>query len=325
MEKILRLGIIGLGRRWHQRYKPALRVLRNRLAIRVVCDQVQERAAREARRLACAHAGGPTQLLEREDVDAILLLDRQWFRLWPLERACQVGKPVFCSCSLEEDDAHADLLHRTVLESRLPVMVEMLPGIAPVTARLRQLFETELGTPRLLLCDVRRSASTSSRLEPARVSEPSSVAGLFGGNGIALLNWCAGLLGGEPIGVTARSLQLSRFSSALLEFAGGRGVQLICRNGLATKRMVRLEALAERGSAVVEWPHQVSWSTRDGSYSHALRGQGSFTQLLLEHFRDAVQAGRPLTPNLENAYRVLRWLRLAARSQDEGRRLLITG
>jgi predicted dehydrogenase len=324
MEKILRLGIIGLGRRWHRRYKPALRVLRSRFTIRVVCDQVQERAAREARQMACAHASGPTQLLEREDVDAVLLLDRQWFRLWPLEQACQAGKPVFCSCSLEEDDAHADVLHRNVLESRLPVMMEMLPGIAPVTMRLRELFETELGAPRLLVCDVRRSVSKSSRPKTAPASGSTFVADLFGGEGIPLLDWCAGLLGAEPVRVTAHALPSSGFSSVFLEFPGARGVQLIRRSGITEKRTVRLEALGERGLALVEWPHHVSWSTPQGSYSHVLRGQRPLTQLLLEHFRDAAQGGRPLEPSLRSAYRVLRWLRLAARSHEEGRLLPIT-
>jgi predicted dehydrogenase len=325
MEKILRLGIIGLGRRWQQRYKPALRALRNQFAIRVVCDEVQERAAREAKQIGCGHAAGPTQLLERDDVDAVLLLARQWFGLWPVERARQFGKPVLCSSSLELDDAYADELHRKVRESRLPIMVELLPRSAPITTRLLQLFNAELGPPRFLLCDVRRSGWPAGRAEPAGAPEPPSIAGLFGGNGIALLDWCTSLLRAEPIGVTASSLRSSGFSSVFLEFFGGRGVQLLCRKALASKPIARLEALAERGSAVVEWPHQVSWSTQQGSYSHALRGGRPLTQALLERFREAVQNGRRMEPNLDDAYRLLRWLRLAARSQSERRSLPTTG
>src|SRR5260370_23212768 len=125
MQMVLRVGIIGLGRRWRKRYKPALRSLRARFRVQVVCDHVQERAVREAKQLACDVAAGPTQLLEREDVDAVLLFDAQWFRLWPLEGACRTGKPVFCACSLESDDAHADALRRQVQQSRLPIVMEM--------------------------------------------------------------------------------------------------------------------------------------------------------------------------------------------------------
>ena len=324
MDKVLRLGIIGLGRRWHKRYKPALRVLREGFAVRALCDQIQERATREARRMACASAAGPTQLLERDDVDAILLLDDQWFRLWPVERACEVGKPLVCAASLEQDDAHADRLYGQVQGRRLRIMMEMMPRVAPVTARLRTLLETELGAPRLLFCEVHRPGQVVSEREFGRAAEPGRVASLVGGRGIALLDWCAGLLGEEPLNVTARSLQPGGFSSLLLEFAGGRGVQVIHRNWVADRPMLRLQVLAERGSALVEWPHQVSWATREGFYSHALRRQRPLTQLLLERFREAVQEDRPPEPSLGDAYRVLGWLRLAACSQEEGRVVPIT-
>jgi len=343
MEKALRIGIIGLGRRWHKRYKPALRVLRAGFRVRVLCDQVHERAAREAKRLACDAAAGPTQLLEREDVDAVLLLDTQWFRLWPLQRACQLGKPVFCCCSLEGDDPHAEQLLRRVQESRLPVVMEMAPRFAPVTARLRSLFETELGAPRLLMCELVHSGQALARFNFARTPELSPVAGLVGSTGIALLDWCAGLLGGEPVNVTARSLEALGFGSLLLEFAGGRGVRLtrlpfilpsspaaegegwVRERGIADRPTVRLQAVAERGSARVELPYQISWATKTAFHSQAFRAQRPLAQLLLEHFRQVVQGSAALEPTLADAYRVLRWLRVAARSRDEGRLLTITG
>jgi predicted dehydrogenase len=321
MKKVLRIGIIGLGRRWHKRYMPALRRMRGLFKISVVCDQRQERAAREAKGLACDAAASPTQLLEREDVDAVLLLDRQWFGLWPLEQACSVGKPVLCCCSLECDDAHAEGLYQQVRDSRLPVIMEMLPRFAPVTARLRSLFETDLGAPRLLLCNV---ASRHAPCRPrARVPEYSPLAALFGGSGIPLLDWCAGLLGDEPQNISARVLQAIGFSSLFLEFSGGRGVQLTRRPGELPA--LRLEILAERGSALVDFPHRVSWATRDGLHSSALRGRPPLARLLLEHFRDVVQGRTAPQPTFDEAYRVLRWLRVADRSRDEVRLLTVSG
>src|SRR5207245_2158931 len=120
------------------------------------------------------------------------------------------------------------------------------------------------------------------------------------------LDWCAGLLGGEPVNVTARSLEPSGFSSLFLEFAGGRGVQLIRRCGIADRPAIRLQVLAERGSALVELPHRVSWVTKEGSYSHALRGQRPIAQLLLEHFHEVIQGTVAPEPTLQDAYRVLR-------------------
>jgi predicted dehydrogenase len=139
-----------------------------------------------------------------------------------------------------------------------------------------------------------------------------------------LLDWCAGLLGGEPLNVSARRLEPSGFSTLFLEFAGGRGVQITHRHGVADRPAIRLEVLAERGSALVKLPYQVSWATREGFHSHALRGHGSLARVLLEHFREVIQGRAALEPTLADAYRVLRWLRLAARSREEGRLLTVT-
>src|SRR5262249_43309385 len=51
--RTLRVGIIGLGVRWRKRYRPALTALRDRFTVTVVCDQVHQRTAAEAKRLGC--------------------------------------------------------------------------------------------------------------------------------------------------------------------------------------------------------------------------------------------------------------------------------
>src|SRR5438270_187051 len=127
MSTRLRVGVIGLGRRW-RRYRRALEALRKRVTVRAVCDQVARRAEAEARRLGCAAAAGPVDLLERDDVDAALLLGRQWFGLWPLEHACRVGKPVFCAVPLTADEEHADDLRRRVADAGLPVQAALAPA-----------------------------------------------------------------------------------------------------------------------------------------------------------------------------------------------------
>ena len=126
----LSVGIIGLGRRW-RRYRPALAGLRHRLVVRAVCDQRPDRAVRAARELGCAAAAGPTDLLDRDDVKAVLLLDPQWFGLWPVGRAARLGKPVFCAVPLSSDDAHADETTRQMQTAALPAMAATGPSSRP--------------------------------------------------------------------------------------------------------------------------------------------------------------------------------------------------
>src|SRR5947209_8399005 len=127
----LRMGVIGLGRHWKKSFRAALRALPDHFEVHALCDQVRNRARQEARLLGCHAVPGPTALLESAEVDALLLLDTQWFGLWPLELACRFGKPVFCAGPLEPEDARADALCQQVQNSRLPVMVGMTPRFAP--------------------------------------------------------------------------------------------------------------------------------------------------------------------------------------------------
>src|SRR5437867_2639955 len=105
----LHVGVVGLGRRWPTRYRPALLALRDRLAVQAVTDPCPDRAAAAARDLGCPTAPGVLALIEA-DLDAVLLLGRPWYRLWPLEQACRLGRPVYLGTSLAADDAHADAL-----------------------------------------------------------------------------------------------------------------------------------------------------------------------------------------------------------------------
>ena len=180
----LGIGIIGLGRRW-RRYRPALADLRGRLLVRAVCDQRPARAERAARELGCLAAAGPTDLLDRDDVEAVLLLDEQWYGLWPVEQAARKGKPVFCAVSPAGDDAHADDVMRQVREAGSPVMAAG-PALSPAVARLGDLLATRLGPSQLVRCDW---------CGP----EVRNAAGMPGGRVLpALMHACAGLVGGEP-------------------------------------------------------------------------------------------------------------------------------
>src|SRR6516162_4813924 len=119
MGQRLGVGVIGLGRQWRRRYAPALRALAESFEVVAVCDQIPQVAAAEAARLGCPAAAGPSELIERDDVRGVLLLDLGWQRLWPMERAARAGKPVFCLPSLEDDSDNADALARRVHDARL--------------------------------------------------------------------------------------------------------------------------------------------------------------------------------------------------------------
>jgi predicted dehydrogenase len=313
--RVLRVGVIGLGRRWRRRYEPALRALRERFRVCAVYDQVQVRAQREARKLGCGAAAGPTGLIEIADPDVLLLADPQWFGLWPVDLACRLKEPVFCGTVPEGDESQIARTCQLVKESGTPVMVAMAPRLAPVTARLKELLETQLGPPRLVVCEA---------VVPERTAK-----GHWGTKRRAmipaeLLDWCAGFMGSEPVSVLAAEVGAARLASLLLEFPGGRAAQISRRSVPGARPSVRLHAVAARGAATAELSGRVRWVGPDGRHVHVLPRQRPIGQVLLESFHRAVTEGGPPDPDLDDARRVLGWLRAAAVSREEGQRVPIS-
>jgi len=304
----INVGVLGLGPRWRKRYGPALLAMQDRFRIRVLGDAVRERADQEARRLSCLAAAGPTELVEHADIDALLVLDAGWYRLWPLELACRRGLPVFCAPALELDEAHADSLVAHVRERDLFVMVEMLPQLAPAATRLRELLDTHLGPIRLMFCDWSHTGRLSRRPGP-----------LLGSGGGALLDWCAALMAAAPRAV--QTAEAAGLASVLLEFPGDRAVQVVRRQVTHRGASLRVDVVAEAGRAVATPPCRVRWTTADGHHRHTLPAAEPLGQVLLDRFHRAVTEGRNAEPNLEAAHRALAWLRAVARSRAEGRRV----
>jgi predicted dehydrogenase len=332
----LRVGVIGLGPLWHKRYKPALAALRGRFQVAAVCDQIEHHAALEAKRLSCAAAPGPTDLLANEAVEAVLLLDPQWYKLWPVEAACRLGKPVFCCPALASDDAHADALYRQVRDSRLPLLMEMLPRATPALGLLQGLLATRLGPCRLLLGELVEArplateggmaedgkrdneGSPSSPLPPF----PFSLTGTGGlGGETALLDLGGSLLAGAPLSVQALGRDQTGLAGLVLEFPGGRALQISRYRAPRHRDGMRLQVVAERGTATVEFPHRLHWTDAAGSHTHVAPLERPPGQVLLEQFYGIVRDGRPPVPGLDEVYRLLGWVRAAARSRAEGRRI----
>jgi predicted dehydrogenase len=311
MSKPLGVGVIGLGRRWQRRYKPALLALRQMFRIQVVYDAIQQQATREAGSLGCEAAPGINTVLERDDVEALLLLDPQWFRLWPIEQACRFGKPVYCGVSLECDDAAADALVSLVHDRQLSVMAEMRPRFAPAVVRLREVLATELGPPRLVVCEC-RSAAAAAWCGAGGLDTP-----LLGPGGIALVDCCTSLLDGDPVAVRADRVAGAGVGSVLFDYGGDRAGHLFHCHAPGLRSSVRVRIVTDSGEARAQLPDRLGWTDQKGVYRHVLRRPRTLTQILLERFYESVRIGQAPVPNLEDAYRALRLLRGAAQSHSD--------
>jgi predicted dehydrogenase len=305
----MQVGVIGLGRHWRQHYRPALRALRDRFQVALVCDQIYRRALREARQLGCAAALGPTELLESDAVEAVLLLDEQWFGLWPLEQAGRRGKPAFCRGDLLAGEPDVERLRQQALGRGPAVLAGLTARYAPVTADLLGLLAGRLGPARGVACDffVPRPPGPAPGL-PVPLS---------------LLDWCAAVLDAEPASVLAAGTEAGDFASVLLEFADGRRAQLTGFRADEAWHPPRLRVVAERGWAAVDLPGRLRWVDAEGRHELAVRGRPAAEEVLLDRFFHAVCSGQPPRPSLDDAGRLVAWLRAAERSRAEGARATI--
>jgi len=271
----VRVGVLGLGPLWRAHYRPALHTLRDRFQISAVCDPVQARAARTAKRLGCAAAVGPTDLCGRAEVDALLLLDAPWYGLWPVGVACRLNKPVFC-CLPPTPEPDATRLCELIDASRVPVMAALPLRVAPATCRLLQLLDNTLGRPRRVVC-----AGGGGRVASC----------------VELADWCGYLFGTQPVSV--HRVMGQAVTCLELDYGEGRSAQLIACPGLSP----RLDVVAERGTALVELPRRLRWSDATGRYVHVLPRQ-SPAAILLEEFYGAVVGGQPLGARLTDVLRL---------------------
>ena len=113
----LRLGIIGVGAAWESRHLPALRALSDRFEVCAVCDPVQHRAIQVAKTFGATAYDGYRALMDREDIDAVLLLSVKFYGATPIFAACEYGKAIYCAAALELQDDQAAVLRERVQEA----------------------------------------------------------------------------------------------------------------------------------------------------------------------------------------------------------------
>jgi predicted dehydrogenase len=328
----LRVGVIGLGRLWETRHRPALARMRDQFQVVAVYDQVARRAEMEAASLRCAVAGGVTALVERPDVDVIYMLSPQWFELFAARVACEVGKPIYCGIPVGGCDIES--LAPIIQAAQTPFMPEFARRFYPATIRLRELLANELGPLRFVTGQTRsfgydRYASPGplNQLEPAPLAlDP----------GVFLLDWCRSIFDAEPTAilasaasVLATSEQEPDFLSFTLDFSSGQSAQIALsryhRNawGDANRFLPSsgFQVFAERGAAWLEMPDHIQWADANGMRDERLPLQPSVGELLSDHFHRLVLGEPSLAPSINDALAVARLVRNLNQSIAENRKI----
>jgi predicted dehydrogenase len=329
--------VIGLGRLWEARHKPALLRLRDRFQVTAVYDQVMRRSEIEAAHLGCAAAEGLVALVERPDVDVVYVLTPQWFGFYPIELACAAGKPIYCALPLASEPRELESLTTLVESSGVPFMPEFARRFYPATLRLRELLATTLGPPRLILGQNRLfgfdrygqpGPTTQMAPAPLRI-DPGSF----------LLDWCCFLFQAQPCAVHGHAGMVmpsasegetpSDFESFVAEYEGGGMAQVTFGRyhrvpwGDASRFLPQsgFQVYAERGAAWLELPDRIQWSDAEGTHEERLPLEPTVGDVLNDQFHRLVRGDQSLAPTIFDALAIARRVDDLSRSQREGRKI----
>ncbi|WP_435006273.1 Gfo/Idh/MocA family protein [Tundrisphaera lichenicola] len=331
----LKVGVVGLGRLWEARHKPALAKLKDRFQVTAVYDQVARRAELESVQFGCTAVDGLIELFERPDVEAIYLLTPQWFGLYPIEAACATGKPIYCALPMICGREELDRLDHLVRSSGVVFMPEFARRFYPTTMRLKQLLATKLGAPRLVIglgrlfgFDRYGQPGPSTQLAPAT---------LLVDPGTYLLDWCRFVFGSEPRSVQGWGGTIfpdpesvgPDFETCLMEFEGGATAQLSVARyhrslwGDANRFLPQpgVQVFAERGVAWLEMPDRIQWTDADGIHEERLPLEPTVGELLNDHFYQMVRGEGSLAPTWNDSIAVARLLGAIRRSGLEGQKV----
>lgn len=334
----LRLGIVGLGRLWDARHRPALARLADRVEIAAVYDPVARRAEIEAQALGCAPAFGLRALVERPDIDAVYVLGPLWFGLHAVRLACEAGKPSYCGLPIAADREGLETLSRLARESNVAVVPELARRFYPATLRLRELLATALGPPRLVLGHIRLfgfdrfgTPGPSTQLDPLPLSVDP---------GANLLDWCRFVFQAEPLGIQANAASVlptvgstePDFESVTLDFPGGALAQIAFGrfHRASWEQAIRflptpgIQVFTERGAAWLEMPDRIVWNAPEGPRDERLPLEPSLGETLGDHFIRLLQGEQSLSPRLEDALAACRLVQALEESRRERRRVALT-
>ncbi|MDA1013811.1 MAG: Gfo/Idh/MocA family oxidoreductase [Planctomycetota bacterium] len=296
--KSINVGLVGIGSNWWERYEPVLRALRDRLCVRAVFDHVTTRANAVAELLQATTMGGVLALVERPDVDAVLVLSPGWHEHALLDFICSKGKPVYLGVRPVNDLLSIDHLHSITVLTDTPVMPEFDRRYEPATSRVQELLASRLGRPHRIGIQVEQPISVTC-------PNPTLPLDLF----VELFDWCRYIARTPPASLTAVADSDDNLSGITLRFhrpkSGDEPVvaQIDVRH-CSTRDIADSSASAafaiEASGGRIEFSTQESirWQSADGSFDEELSHDRGAVEVMLDHFCRRVVGGLIPVPDL---------------------------
>lgn len=329
----LRIGLIGLSGDWSNRHLPALRMLQDRFEVAGVYSSVAAFADTVAREFKAKQYDGFRELLRRDDIDAALMLESDWYGIAPVSAACDFGKAIYCGSEIDFDPQLASELKRVVDQAGIAFVAEFPRRYAPASLRLKELIATRLGEPQLLFCHKRLTCEQKQGPRNGR-----SLAARADRELMELIDWCSFIVGREIRSVycsehrrhtsgqdaptepdyQSLSLDLSApgmpLGSTVAQISCGTYIPPAWNEAIAFRPPAAVQVCCQNGLAFVDLPNSLIWFDEAGRHQESLESEMAVGQQLLTQFHRAVTSLVRKMGDLEDVFRSLRALRAARQS-----------
>lgn len=332
----IRVGLIGLGHSWDERYRPALRAVADRFEVRAICDPVTLRAEVAAAEFSARAVDGFRVLTRREDIDAVLLLSTRWYGPLPILAACDAGKAVYLGDGLDLTAEEAERLRSRVGDAGIAFVADFARRHAPATSRLKELIATRLGPPQLLFCHQRLPSEDLSAQSGRNGSCRSTTQEL-----VELVDWCRYVVGSPPGWVTGMIHKTEDDSGredyqmmslgfpergrpghgAVAQISCGRYIPGQWREAITYRPLAALQVSCRHGIAFVDLPSTLIWFDEAGRHQESLESERPVGERLLTQFYRAVTSLVRKSSDLEEMASAIRIVEQARKSHAEGRRI----
>lgn len=327
----LNVGVIGIGDDWETLHRPALKSLSDRFEVRGVCSDIAIKSRNVAKDFNATQFDGFRALVQREDIDAVMCLGRDWVGALPLLAACDFGKAIYSSTTLDMDPIRAAQIKKRVEDSGVAFMAEFARRHTPATIRLKELIATRLGKPKMIFCTERMTQRKLGGCLPSnRVNDDDAKLML------ELIDWCSYIIGESPCSVQGirhdyasgsaspdlnnasefHEDPMSEFKLLSLGFENEEGessanaqirmARLMpekWKDALSFRRPAKVQVSCERGVAYIDSPTTIIWFDEGGQHTESLEADRPVGEQLLTLFHRAVTSLIRKTNDIEDAYR----------------------
>lgn len=311
--------------------------MRDRLQVVSVYNSVSVLADAAARELDAQRFDSFRAVMESPALDAVLVLEDDWYQLMPLFAACDYGKAVFCGAELNLDPSAANLIQSKIQSSGIAFMTEFPRRFAPATLRLKELIATRLGRPRLLFCH-RRLACEAKDSRNTRSLDARSQRELM-----ELVDWCNYIVADSPSWIQAirhTSSQQPNSSdyqilslgfgnpendpqAILAQISCGAYIPEVWNEAIAYRPPAAIQVCCEKGLAFVDLPTTLVWFDDAGRHQETLDTELSVGQQMLGQFHRSITSLVRKANDLEDTCRALHILDLAKKSTELHTRVAI--